>query len=280
MLDRSPAETAINDHTSLKVTQNGSQVSLEFGAFGGASAATIFKGKIGNNRLAAVWWYGGYDHETKVLWGEVHGDRIRGRMIYPRVADRQGLVPGWVEIAFDATKKKVLKPVGGAVIKPGRGMKPVKPRRPAIKEDCLDFNTRDVTLKKESNGYLLTDGRSRMKVFPNREEARKALRTIRHYRLDSHCFVGRPQPSMEYWLADGQAPDGAMPNEDCIAFDPAKLRLQKEGSNWLMTDGRSRMRIFPNKSEAQQALRIIQEYGFNRTCYIGRPDPSMTYFRK
>jgi hypothetical protein len=33
-------------------------------------------------------------------------------------------------------------------------------------------------------------------------EARRAEEVIRHYRLNRHCFVGRPNPSMNYWLSE------------------------------------------------------------------------------
>ncbi|MGD9365472.1 MAG: hypothetical protein PVH87_07235 [Desulfobacteraceae bacterium] len=281
-LDRSPSRQHITDQTTLKVEQRGERVTMEFGAFGGASPATIFKGKAGNGRFAAVWWYQGSAHETKVLWGSIRNRKLHGRLIYPRVAYRQGLVPGWVEIDFEAVKKrkvKPLKPVGRV----DRGEGPVvhAPGEPvSLHEDCLGFDPRRLELKAESGRYLMTDGRSRMKMFPNRREARLALKTIRHYGMDQHCFVGRPDPSMEYWPVDGRAPSGSFQGEDCIGFDPGRLRLKREGSQWLMTDGRSRMRMFPNRREAEQSLAIIRKYHFNQTCYIGRPDPSMTYFRK
>jgi hypothetical protein len=153
-------------------------------------------------------------------------------------------------------------------------------KTPVLREDCLSFDPNRLEVREDNKRWLLTDGRSRMKLFDNRSEAIRALDVIKRYNMSKHCFVGRPNPSMEYWLVDNQAPSGFMPNEDCITFNPANLRIQQEGSQWLMTDGRSRMRMFPNRQEAEQALAIIQKYGFNRTCYIGRPGPSMTYFRK
>lgn len=33
------------------------------------------------------------------------------------------------------------------------------------------------------------------------------------------------------------------------------------------------------KDEMEQALRIIRQYGFSRICFVGRPGPSMVYFR-
>lgn len=255
-LDRNPASQSLNDTTSLQVTQNGDRITMDFGTFSGASAATRFTGKVGNNRFAAVWWYQGSANETKVIWGTVSGNALKGKMIYPRVAYRQGLVPGWVEISFLAT------------------------RSAAMKQDCLKFNPAKVTIKREGRQYLMTDGRSRMKMFPNKQEAVQALNTIKHYHMNDHCFIGRPDPSLEYWLVNDSAPKGALAHEDCLSFNPANLKITKAGNRWLMSDGPHRMHIFPNREEAVQALDAIKKYGFDRTCYIGRPDPSMTYFRR
>ncbi len=277
-MDRRPVNQPIDDRTTLKVIQQGDRITMEFGAIGAASPATIFKGRTGNGRFAAVWWYKASAHETKVVWGTIGQNRLDGRMIYPRVADGATSGPGWLEVSFEAKRTKPSRPPGR--IDPGRGPLVQAPgERLDIQEDCLPFEPRQLQVKAEAGRYLLTDGRSRMKVFPNQAEARSALKTIQHYGMDRHCFVGRPDPSMEYWLADGQAPSGSLAHEDCIAFDPGRLELKREGSRWLLTDGRSRMRLFSDRQEAERALRLIRHYGFTRTCYIGRPDPSMIYFR-
>ncbi len=293
-LHKSPAQSSVNANTTLKVEQNGNSITMTFGGFGGVSAATIFKGEVGNNHFSAVWWYKGYPHETKVVWGTVNGNEINGRMIYPRVSGRQGLVAGWVDVSFSGNKKLVIHPgvIGGlkpvVPVTPVTPIKPVTPMIPVIpglapllSEDCLSFNPDHVKVENEGDGsYLLTDGHSRMKVFPDRKEARRARRVINEYRINKHCFIGRPDPSLEYWLKGDKAPSGGMKNDDCIKFNLSNLTLKKEGSKWLLRDGSHRMHMFPNKNEADKALAVIKKYGFNRTCYIGRPDPSMTYFRK
>jgi hypothetical protein len=71
-----------------------------------------------------------------------------------------------------------------------------------------------------------------------------------------------------------------MAGEDVIGFNPANLVLKPEGSQWLMTDGYSRMFMFPNKIEADLALGMIRKYGFTYTGYVGRPGASLQYMRK
>jgi hypothetical protein len=150
----------------------------------------------------------------------------------------------------------------------------------SLREDCISFNPNNVRLVQNGSKWLLTDGRSRMISFDVRSEGDLAIRIIRHYGLTRHCFVGRPQPSLEYFLAGDQAPSGQMSGEDCISFNPEGLEITRERSGWLLREGRHRMLMFPNEGEAEQALAIIKGYAFRQTCYVGRPQPSMTYFRR
>jgi hypothetical protein len=81
-------------------------------------------------------------------------------------------------------------------------------------------------------------------------------------------------------LRGALSPTGAMPGEDCISFNPATLSIRQEGSQYLLTDGASRMFMFPNRTEAEQTVAMIRKYGFTKTCYVGRPNASLQYMRR
>jgi len=117
--------------------------------------------------------------------------------------------------------------------------------------------------------------------FDNNEaEARKALEIIKHYGMNSQCFVGRPDPSMEYYLVNGQTPTGYFSGEDCISFNQATIEVKQVNNRWKIVDGYHSILDFETKEdEARTAFNIIKKYEFNRICFVGRPDPSMTYFR-
>lgn len=149
-----------------------------------------------------------------------------------------------------------------------------------LEEDCLDFRPNSLQLEPSGSLWLLTDGRRRMKTFPNRAEAERALAIIQHYRMNETCYVGRPGPSMEYLLVDGDAPSGSFGGEDCVSFNPTNLAVQRSGAQWALVDGSHSLLQFPNEDEAKQARAIIVKYGFTRLCFVGRPEPSFTYFRK
>jgi hypothetical protein len=81
-----------------------------------------------------IWWYEGSPYEAITIWGEIKGDTINGKLIYPRVAYRDEgapgtprFVPGWVEVNFTATKK-ITKPDLGmyGFLKIGKQKKQVK----------------------------------------------------------------------------------------------------------------------------------------------------------
>jgi len=66
--------------------------------------------------------------------------------------------------------------------------------------------------------------------------------------------------------------------QDCISFVTSKVRYFREGSDYVITDGNSRMLIAPNLAEAIQIVKTIKAYSMNRQCFVGRPGASFTHF--
>ena len=75
-------------------------------------------------------------------------------------------------------------------------------------------------------------------------------------------------------LKGNASPSGSMAGEDCIGFNPATLVIKKEGTTYLLTDGSSRMFVFPNKTEADQALAMIKKIWFYKNL-LCRPAVSI-----
>jgi hypothetical protein len=148
------------------------------------------------------------------------------------------------------------------------------------KEDCVPFNPDNVTVKYTGTLWLVMDGSHSLFSAPNYTEASRIVKIIKYYGLNRSCFVGRPNPSFQYMLKNSTSPIGAFYGEDVLGFNPANLVIKPDGSQWLMTDGYSRMFLFPNKIEADLALAMIKKYGFTYTGYVGRPDASLQYMRK
>lgn len=280
--DRTPDRVPITaTGTTMDIEQNGDKISVTFGAFGGVHSATLFEGFFGQNQLVATWWYQGYPHETKVLTGKYSEQtgEISGKMVYPRAADKPGLVPGWVEVKFVATRKVV-----AVIPQPAQPIQPVLPAniQPLFKEDCIAFNPATTEVKNINGSWKIVDGSHWILDFGgNKAEADKALKIIKYYGFNSQCFVGRPDPSLTYWRVNGQAPAGPAPGEDAIVFNPDTIEVKQVNGRWKIVDGSHWILDFEgNESEARTSFQIIRKYGFRYICYVGRPGPSMTYFRK
>lgn len=152
-------------------------------------------------------------------------------------------------------------------------------------EDCVSFDPTMIDVTYHSGRWKIAEGSHWIFDFgygwSGWQEANQSLNILQHYGADQSCFVGRPNPSLTYLLADSAAPQGPFPGEDCISFRRDQLEIRRETSNkWLLTDGRSRMKVFPTADEAYRSEDIIQHYGFNRQCFVGRPGPSLSYFRR
>ena len=158
---------------------------------------------------------------------------------------------------------------------------------PWIPEDRIGFNRANLSVAQfggrwkvvEGNHWLIDTGASKA-------EADRIVEIIKHYKLASMCFVGRPTcgdvSPMMYWLTDaGAGPSGSLPGEDCLAFDPTKLAVIDVGGRWKVAEGAHWLLDFgPGHGNAVAALHFIRKYGFNEMCFVGRPGPSMTYFKR
>ena len=79
----------------------------------------------------------------------------------------------------------------------------------------------------------------------------------------------------------GPGGGGGMGEEDCISFNPDTTHVAFVSGRWKIVDGDHWILDFGgNAAEANQAMAIIQYYHFNKQCFVGRPDPGMTYWLK
>jgi hypothetical protein len=158
---------------------------------------------------------------------------------------------------------------------------------PWYPEDCIPFDRGAVATAQASGRWKVAEGGQHwmLDTGTSKAEADRAVEVINHYRLSRLCFVGRPRcgdvSPMMYWLADaGEAPSGMLADEDCIAFDPNHLAVVEIGGRWKVVEGAHWLLDFgPAESNARAALHFIRKYGFDEMCFVGRPEPSMTYFK-
>jgi hypothetical protein len=148
-------------------------------------------------------------------------------------------------------------------------------------EDCVSFDYGSAQVKEiDGRWKIVIDGMWLLDFGGSQAEATEALGIIQHYAMNKQCFVGRPDPSMEYYLADGQGPSGSLAGEDCVSFDPAAIEVKSIDGSWKIVEGDHYIMDFDGEEqEARTAFGIVRKYGFTNICFVGRPDPPMTYFR-
>jgi hypothetical protein len=83
---------------------------------------------------------------------------------------------------------------------------------------------------------------------------------------------------------DGTGAEVTAAAEDCVGYDPANLTLHQQGDTWLMRDGNHAIKIFANRADAEDGVKVARNW--TRICYIGRgndhPDRHryiVTYFQ-
>ena len=146
-------------------------------------------------------------------------------------------------------------------------------------EDCIKYTGRP-TLKDVNGRVQILSGRSVIQTVSKRAEAEQILRTIANYKLDSQCFVARPNPPVSYWLSNGKMPTGSMAGEDCLSVNIDNLSARVRGGMHLLMNGRSSMASFQKEDDVKQAIAILKHYKVRQICYVGRPGPSMTYLKR
>jgi hypothetical protein len=157
---------------------------------------------------------------------------------------------------------------------------------PFIPEDRIPFNRANVGVVQAGGRWKVAEGNHWMlDTGTSQGEALRAVEIINHYGLASLCFVGRPRcgdiSPMMYWLRDnGTAPSGQLAGEDCIGFDRGNLAVVEIGGRWKVVEGTHWLLDFgPGQGNAIAALHFIRKHKFDQMCFVGRPDPSMVYFK-
>jgi len=75
------------------------------------------------------------------------------------------------------------------------------PTRRLGSAECVGFNPTTVHAVPVGRGWKIVDGVKWLAEFPDdRAKADALLALIRFYRLDTECFIRRPDPVMTYWL--------------------------------------------------------------------------------
>lgn len=145
--------------------------------------------------------------------------------------------------------------------------------------DCLRHDPDSLRVEESRGRWFVREGRRSLIMTPSEAEAQQIVDTIDRYHLTERCFIGRPDPSMTYWLYDGDAPNGEMEAEDELHHNMYGYDVVERRGRIFVTDGRSSIVVCPNYREAAHCLHVLRHYRFDRRAFIGRPDSSMSFFK-
>jgi hypothetical protein len=145
--------------------------------------------------------------------------------------------------------------------------------------EAVPFDFRQLRAGKDGKDWQLKTGQYIFAHFGEDEQAAKqALNVLQYYRCTEQCLVGGgKQPVLAYYLASGHAPQGQMLGLSGIAFHADDLKVRKDGSAWVVTDGRLTLFSFDKPDSAKQVLQAMQKHKFDRLCHIGHGDAGMTF---
>ncbi|MGP1453227.1 MAG: leucine-rich repeat protein [Segatella oris] len=141
--------------------------------------------------------------------------------------------------------------------------------------DNLQYNPNALQVIAEKDGkYLLTDGRSRMVMFANREDAYNGMHIAMRHNL--HCFIGRSNKRaermdyiFEFWAGTSGLTNQPLTKTDLISYNPNNLTAVSMGSSgWSIRDGNHWMFIADNEADAKAIISILKNY--TKVGYIGR----------
>jgi hypothetical protein len=164
---------------------------------------------------------------------------------------------------------------GRAMPVPGRGRPGLGTPAPIASEDCLSYDPRNVRIVDEgADGWLLTDGVSRMLMLNDQADAERALALARRH--TAHCFIGRgnPRPNRseyvrDYWMGTSGI-STVIDGEDCVAYNPATVNVFDRGDiGWRMEDGSHWLLLYHDQADANRGL-LVAKANTGRLCFIGR----------
>jgi hypothetical protein len=138
------------------------------------------------------------------------------------------------------------------------------------------FDNSTLRLKRDRGVWQLWAGGLLLKDFgPSEKDAYDALQVFRDLRINARGYVGGV---FEYYLTEGQSPSGLTRHRQVLTFDPDSLRVEHYSGQWVLRDARTVLYNFGNeRADAQQALSVCKQYGFNQLGYVGHPTPSLKY---
>jgi hypothetical protein len=147
-------------------------------------------------------------------------------------------------------------------------------------EDKLPLDAASVNLKRINGSWQVWAGPRVFRDLGSDENAAKDVaRTLRDLRPTEWARIGSPRPVVEYGLVNGRPSIVAGFPKAVVPIDMKTVRVESVKGVWCLRDDGSILFNFgPSRADADQALAVVQRYGFNRVGLVGSSAaPAMAY---
>lgn len=150
-------------------------------------------------------------------------------------------------------------------------------------EDCLSFNTANVSVQLINGTYKVVDGGHWMMDFgTNQANAIRSRDMIQSYGMNKICFVGRgtaPKPFMYFRIGAG-FPSGSRAGQVATSYNPYNTKAVSVSGTWRVRDCSREVWNFGSSSaDASTLASLVRTNNLRTLVTIGSAaDPDMSYF--
>jgi len=157
-----------------------------------------------------------------------------------------------------------------------------------VTTDCIAYDPASLAIEDlGAVGWRLNSSSSAMLLTDTEADAQRALALARLH--SQHCFVGRDNQRSDrsryiatFWTGPSglvvTIPDGAVPDADCISYDPNNLSVENLGDlGWRLNSGNSAMVLADNEQDANTLRSLATHY--DQQCFIGRGNSRSDRYR-
>jgi hypothetical protein len=131
------------------------------------------------------------------------------------------------------------------------------------------IDAKAVELKRDKGDWKLMHGTDVLANFgPSEWSGRDALKLVQDQRFTEFC---RFNAEVTFFLVNGQAPTRVPFAVQATRFDRDQLKVKRaSGERYALYEGQGRQ-VFAcdTEKEAEQLLKVIQQYGFDTSCQMG-----------
>jgi len=149
---------------------------------------------------------------------------------------------------------------------------------PLLQPSCVSFSPDALGMFNRANRWTVVHARQVL-VTAGRDprSAWRAMNFIRRNGFTQKCVL--PGTSFEFWRTGSGLPKGVSPREDCVSIDTRAANVRQVGNRFIVGAGERSYMAFDSRLKARSALAQLRTLNVAHACYLGRPNPYLTYLK-